>query len=179
MTARFGLLWGSPLLSFVLMVGPAAAAGASPSKAVAQLQDASGKPVGSARFTEHGDAIAVDIRVRGLTPGIHGAHVHMTGRCVAPGFASAGGHWNPMARHHGLKNPGGWHSGDLPNLVVKANGRGNLHFAIAGARLIGGEGALLDADGAALVIHAGQDDMISDPAGNAGGRVACGVIEAR
>ena len=94
------------------------------------------------------------------------------GACDAPGFTTAGGHWNPTMRQHGSMNPNGQHEGDLPNLMIGSNGRGSLGAVIPGATIAG----LLDADGAALVVHAGPDDLMTDPAGNSGARIACGVF---
>lgn len=144
--------------------------------AVAVLANAEAQPVGEARFFQEDDGIRVELSASGLTPGEHGAHIHMTGRCDPPDFKSAGGHWNPAEKQHGLENPRGAHFGDMPNIEVGADGTGTLGYTIAGATLEGGDNPLFDADGAAMVIHAGPDDMKSDPAGNAGGRIACGVI---
>jgi len=151
------------------------AAAAKPG-AIAVLANAEAKPVGEARFFQEEGGIRVELSASGLTPGAHGAHIHMTGRCDAPDFKSAGGHWNPAGKQHGLENPQGAHFGDMPNLDISADGTGKLSYTIAGARIEGGDNPLLDADGAAMVIHSGPDDMKSDPAGNAGGRIACGVI---
>jgi len=156
--------------------GEGNASGASEDGAITVLANAEGIPVGEARFTQKADGILVEIAANGLAPGEHGAHVHMTGRCDPPDFKSAGGHWNPAEHQHGLKNPAGAHMGDLPNLQIGADGKGELSFTIPGAKIHDGANPLLDADGAAMVIHADPDDMMSDPAGNAGGRIACGVI---
>ena len=102
-------------------------------------------------------------------------HIHETGRCDPP-FESAGGHLNPEGKKHGKDNPGGPHAGDLPNLEVPDSGRVKLQLDVKGVSIDGGPGALLDGDGAALVIHDGADDYKTDPAGNAGKRLACGVI---
>ncbi len=142
--------------------------------AVAMLRTASGADAGRATATEVAGGLRVTVDARGLPPGTHGAHIHTTGRCDPPDFASAGGHWNPTARKHGSMNPQGPHEGDLPNLVIDSGGRGTLALTIPGATMAG----LLDADGAALVVHAGPDDMMTDPAGNSGGRIACGVFQA-
>jgi Cu-Zn family superoxide dismutase len=99
-----------------------------------------------------------------MAPGIYGAHIHTTGRCDPPGFESAGGHWNPTARKHGMQNPQGRHAGDLPNLQIGANGVGRLVYSVESATLQGGVHPLLDADGAAIVLHAGADDHRTDPA---------------
>jgi len=158
-------------------VGNKAGAVAAPEPAaVAVLKDATGKEVGEAQFTQDQNGISVEVSAAGLTPGLHGTHVHMTGKCDGPDFKSAGGHWNPTSHQHGLENPQGSHKGDLPNMNVSADGTGSVHFSIPGGVLKGAEGVLLDADGAAIVIHAGPDDMKTDPAGNSGDRIACGVI---
>ena len=142
--------------------------------AIAQLKSPDGTPIGRAVVREVAGGLRVTLDVKGLTPGLHGAHVHTVGRCDAPDFASAGGHWNPTGAQHGSMNPKGMHMGDLPNLMVGADGRGTLGFLIPGGTMDG----LLDADGAALVVHAAPDDLMTDPSGNSGGRVACGVLTA-
>ena len=115
----------------------------------------------------------------GLPHGIHGLHVHAVGRCDPPDFASAGPHWNPAARKHGMNNPAGPHAGDLPNVEVAANGVLGTTVTLPGATLVGGGGAagsLIDADGAALVLHGQADDYVTDPSGNSGPRIACAVL---
>jgi Cu-Zn family superoxide dismutase len=133
---------------------------------------------GTASVTEAADGLHVVVKAQGLTPGLHAVHVHMTGTCTAPDFASAGGHWNPTGRKHGKDNPAGAHMGDMPNMQVGPDGTGGIEYVIAGGTISGGATPLLDADGAAVVIHAQADDNMSDPAGNAGGRIACGVLAA-
>jgi Cu-Zn family superoxide dismutase len=104
-------------------------------------------------------------------------HLHQTGRCDAPDFASAGPHWNPTSHQHGRLNPQGPHLGDLPNLQVAANGSGRIDFVVpVPAGTAAGANPLLDADGTALVIHAAADDLWTDPSGNSGARIACGVL---
>jgi len=122
--------------------------------------------------------IEVRVQAAGLAPGHYGVHLHAAGRCEGPGFESAGPHWNPTGRVHGKLNPGGHHLGDLDNLDVDESGAGRLEFTITGALTTGADG-LLDADGAAVVIHAGPDDYRTDPSGNSGARIACGVLPAR
>lgn len=169
-------------LSLALLATPLLAACATtaetsrPSEAEAVLRDANGATVGHATARQQGSDLFVTVTASNLTPGQHGAHIHMTGDCTPPGFTTAGGHWNPAGTHHGLNNPQGPHKGDLPNLDVGSNGQGTLSFTVPGASLEGEGNALLDADGAAFVIHGGPDDMMSDPAGNSGPRVACGVF---
>ncbi|MDB5696646.1 MAG: superoxide dismutase family protein [Sphingomonas bacterium] len=140
--------------------------------ATAQLLTASGAPAGRAVATEVAGGVRVTLDVRNVPAGTHGAHVHTVGRCDAPGFESAGPHWNPAASKHGTMNPQGPHAGDLPNLLVGNDGRGTLGVTLAGATL----GGMLDGDGGAVVVHATADDLMTDPSGNSGGRIACGVF---
>jgi Cu-Zn family superoxide dismutase len=115
----------------------------------------------------------VAISVRGAAPGRYGIHIHAIGLCEGPGFISAGPHWNPDGRQHGRNNPAGMHHGDLPNIVVGTDGTGQLD-----AELPGTLAQLFDADGASVILHAAADDEVSDPTGNSGARVACGVLRA-
>ncbi len=178
-----------PLLSAfpILAMASACTAGSASSDASghqaaamahAKLLAGDGAARGEASVTEAPDGLHVVVKARGLTPGIHAVHVHTTGRCIAPDFASAGGHWNPTNRQHGSDNPAGKHMGDMPNMQVGADGNGALEYLIPGGTIRDGANPLLDADGAAVVVHAGADDNVSDPAGNAGGRAACGVLSA-
>lgn len=161
------------------VTAPALAAGGA-DHAAAAIVDTTGQTVGFAKFTEDGGGrLHVKVHVRGLTPGEHGIHLHAVGSCELPGFTSAGGHFNPFGRQHGLHNENGHHAGDLPNLVVNPAGIGRLSTITEEATLSAGQGSLFDQDGSAIVVHAGQDDHVSDPAGNSGPRVACGVIESR
>lgn len=148
--------------------------------AAATLVDTSGKPVGTARFTQDlSGPVVVQVDVTGLPPGNHGIHFHSVGSCAASGatpFGGAGAHFNPMSKLHGLENPRGPHAGDLPNLVVAANGTGELRTTTDRLTLTSGPLSVFDADGTALVIHAAPDDQVTDPAGNSGARIACGVI---
>lgn len=143
--------------------------------ATAALIDARGADRGRVDIYRNSAGLRLEIVARGFAAGTYGMHVHAVGRCDAPDFASAGGHWNPTGKQHGRENPQGSHHGDLPNLVIGAGEIGRATVDLVGTRFEG-EGALLDADGAAFVIHAGPDDLRSDPAGNSGARVACGVI---
>ena len=153
-----------------MATGTPVAGGAS---ATAMLATATGAPVGRATATDVAGGVRFTIDAMAMPPGTHGAHVHMVGRCDAPDFASAGGHWNPTAMKHGAMNPQGPHQGDLPNLVIANDGRGTIAATIPGATLA----ALMDADGAAMVVHAQPDDLKTDPSGNSGGRIACGVFQ--
>ncbi len=152
-------------------IGSPVAGGAT---ATATLANASGVNVGRATATDVAGGLRYTIDVKGMPAGTHGVHVHMTGRCDAPDFTTAGGHWNPTAMKHGAMNAQGPHEGDLPNLIVGTDGRGTLGVTIPGGTMA----ALLDADGAAIVVHAAADDLKTDPSGNSGGRIACGVLAA-
>lgn len=152
----------------------------SPQRASAVLTDASGRVVARADLRQASHALAVHVEAAGLAAGTYGMHLHAVGRCEPPTFASAGSHWNPTAHQHGRDNPAGMHLGDLPNLVVGADGRGVIDFQVPSATLSGaGPAALLDADGAAIVVHAQADDYRTDPSGNSGTRIACGIVSAR
>ena len=144
----------------------------------ATLTGASGAAMGNVTFNETPEGVRVVINGRNMPPGVHGAHVHMTGACQAPDFESAGGHWNPLGKMHGRDNPAGPHMGDMPNLIVGNDGSGTLELVIQGATLVGGAESILDADGAAILIHQGPDDYRTDPSGASGARIACGVIAA-
>lgn len=144
-------------------------------EARADLRDAAGRLLATASAVQAGDRLRVRIDAAGLAPGSYGAHIHAVGRCDPPGFDSAGPHWNPTDREHGTQNPRGAHLGDLPNLLVGADGGGSFEVTVSGT-LGGGPRALLDADGAAMVIHAAPDDYRTDPSGNSGARIACGVL---
>ncbi|MDB5712272.1 MAG: superoxide dismutase [Sphingomonas bacterium] len=142
--------------------------------AVATLHTADGGEVGRATATEVAGGLRITIDTHGMPPGTHGAHIHTVGHCDAPDFATAGGHWNPTGMKHGSMNPQGPHEGDMPNLVIGTDGRGAIGATIPGATMAG----LLDADGSAIVVHANQDDLMTDPSGNSGARIACGIFGA-
>lgn len=146
--------------------------------AAAELKDGKGKTVGTATFREAPGGVIVSVQVNGMDPGVHAIHVHAVGKCEGPAFTSAGGHFNPAQKKHGFKSPEGPHAGDMPNMYIAKNGTGRFETLVDDLTLRGGDKSLFDADGSALVIHAGIDDYASDPAGNAGDRIACGVITA-
>lgn len=141
----------------------------------AQLRFANGLPAGTAQLVSNGDTVTLAVLATGLEPGEHGFHLHTTGKCEAPGFTSAGGHLNPEGNEHGSLNPQGKHLGDLPNLVVGASrtASADVELGPVSDSLMD---TLFDADGTAVMIHAEADDYRSDPAGDAGPRVACGVL---
>lgn len=145
-------------------------------RAVAILTDADGNRVGDARMIEREESLFIEASVANLPPGQSGFHLHTFGRCDAPDFKSAGGHLNPDMREHGALNPDGKHLGDLPNLAIGADGSGQINAKIA-SMSTGALAAIFDEDGTAVMIHADPDDYASDPTGNAGARIACGVVE--
>ncbi|HSB72778.1 MAG TPA: superoxide dismutase family protein [Candidatus Methylomirabilis sp.] len=145
-------------------------------QATAELKDAGGKAVGRVRLWESADGVRILARVRELPPGQHGIHLHAIGKCDPPDFSTAGGHFNPAGRQHGLKNPGGPHAGDLPNLDIAADGRGGLDHVTRLVTLAPGPTSLFGPQGTAVVIHANPDDAVTDPSGSSGGRIACGVL---
>jgi len=142
--------------------------------AVAVLKTATGAEVGRAIASETAGGVRIAIDGVNMPPGSHGVHVHTIGRCDGPDFTTAGGHWNPTAMQHGTRNSAGPHAGDLPNLMVGTDGRGSLAMSLPAGTMAG----LLDADGSAFVVHAGPDDLKTDPAGNSGARIACGMFVA-
>ena len=170
----------SALMASLCAIGLAACAtdgdGGRAGAASTELRAPDARPMGLASVTQEAAGLRVRITSNGLPPGTHGAHLHTTGECAAPDFANAGPHWNPTGRLHGRENPQGPHLGDIPNLVVGADGRGLVEYVIPGARLEDNDRRLLDADGAAVVIHATADDYRTDPSGNSGARIACGVL---
>ncbi len=152
-----------------------AGAGAASDRALhahATLLDPAGAEIGWAKLTEDGAGrVHVNVKVDGLSPGLHGIHFHAVGAC-SPDFAAAGGHHNPLGAQHGS------HAGDLPNLVVNESGRGRLNATTDAATLSSSDVGLFDGDGTAVIIHANPDDFVTQPTGNSGDRVACGVVMA-
>lgn len=143
----------------------------------ADLRDPEGRTRARATVEQAGDSLRVRIEAVGMSPGAYGAHLHTVGRCDPPSFTTAGPHWNPTGQMHGKDNPRGMHKGDLPNLMVGADGRGSFEYTIPNASLSGmSPTKLIDEGGAAMVIHAKPDDYRTDPSGNSGGRIACGVL---
>lgn len=153
---------------------PAATVPATPQMATAQLKTADGQDVGMVTATARDRDIMISVNATGMTAGDHGIHVHATGKCDGPKFETAGGHWNPAGAQHGLSNPQGQHHGDMPNLTISGDGTGQLEYTVEGTSIA----EMLDADGAALVVHAKADDQMTDPSGNSGDRIACGVFNA-
>jgi len=153
-----------------------AAGAAEANRGRADIKNTQGKSIGTASLRETSEGMLIAVNVKGLPEGLHAVHIHSVGKCEGPAFASAGGHFNPLGKKHGLKNPDGPHAGDLPNLYVNKDGVGRYEALMETMTLGSGETSVFDSDGSAIVIHATADDNVTDPAGNSGGRIACGVI---
>ncbi|HSJ31630.1 MAG TPA: superoxide dismutase family protein [Longimicrobiales bacterium] len=142
-----------------------------------QLMDSTGQQVGVSHLSQQGDGVEVHIRVSNLEPGSeHGVHFHENGTCEPPTFESAGGHFNPTGMQHGLENPRGPHVGDMPNIRAGEDGVADTTFVKPNTLLRGDSTSLQRSGGISLVVHADPDDMRTDPSGNSGSRIACGVV---
>ncbi len=165
-------------LAMAIIFGMAGCTHAQKDMAHATLKDGAGKVIGHASLTAMAAGVKIDLKVSGLPAGSHAFHIHGTGSCIPPDFKSAGGHFNPANKQHGRNNPAGHHAGDLNNLVVGADGTGSLSVLVPDVSLSTDQpNGLLGVHGTALVLHALADDNVSDPTGNAGSRIACGVIQ--
>lgn len=165
------------LLGFTLLLIWGCGGGdVAPQKAKATLVNAKGQKVGEAQLEETPHGVKITMTVENMPPGVHAFHIHEKGLCNPPDFKSAGGHFNPFGKKHGLKNPQGPHAGDLPNLVVGQDGKETIEIIAPLVTLKPGKNSLFQPGGTSLVIHQGPDDYLSDPAGNAGPRIACGTI---
>lgn len=145
--------------------------------ATAAIRNASGAELGVLRLESAAGGVRFTGQLTGLAPGAHGLHVHTVGSCDAPAFTSAGAHFNPRNTKHGLVNPEGPHAGDMPAIAADANGRAMVQHTTTLISLGNGPNGLFDADGSAIVVHASSDDQVTDPSGNSGARIACGVVE--
>ncbi len=159
----------------VLTLGAITAPVLAADKASAVLKDPQGHEVGKVTLVAVPTGILLDVDLSALPAGDHALHIHGVGKCEPPSFKSAGGHFNPLEEEHGLMNLEGPHAGDMPNIHVPDNGK--LKIEVLNPMVtLSGDNAILDGDGSALVIHAGADDYTTNPSGDAGARIACGVV---
>ncbi len=171
-----GRVLAASALAISLGCAPEPSAPARNTEVDTTLRDLDGSVVGVAVLAETPRGVLLRAKLSNLPPGAHAFHIHETGTCEPP-FQSAGGHFNPHDRQHGFRNPLGHHLGDLPNLEIPASGSHQVEYLVAGTTLDGASASTLrDADGSALIVHRGPDDYESDPAGNAGQRIACGIV---
>ena len=163
------------LTTSVLLVCTTGLASAQSARAV--LKDTGGKTVGDINITQVTDGVLVKLDAKGLPPGEHAFHVHAVGKCEPP-FNSAGGHFNPGNKKHGMMAKEGHHAGDMPNLVVPESGDLTVEVVNTAITLEQNKpNSLYQPNGTAFIVHAAPDDYKTDPTGNAGGRIACGVVE--
>ncbi len=166
------------LAGAVLVAGCQTYPASQPADVGGTLRDGQGAARGEVTLTASSDGPMMRLTLNGLTPGAqHGMHIHTVGRCDGPEFTTAGGHWNPSSRQHGRDNPAGAHGGDLPNLIVGADGVGRVGHRLSQSVSLQSGGTLLDADGAAVIVHAAADDYRTDPTGNSGARLFCAVLQ--
>lgn len=176
MRTRF--LFGLPAVAAALAVAaPAAAAEGGAGQAMAKMLDSKGGEVGSVTLQQMPKGVLLSLDLANLPPGVQAFHIHEVGKCEGPDFKSSGGHFNPTGASHGFASEKGPHAGDLPNIHVPESGTLRVEYYTQMVTLKEGEAnSLLGGDGTSLMIHEGPDDHKTDPAGHAGGRIACGVI---
>ena len=170
------IVWTVCLSAIACGISLAQSAQESKKPLTVELKDAKGQSVGTAMLSSSTTGVRIRLNVKGLEAGEHAIHIHQTPTCTAPDFKSAGAHFNPEGKQHGLQNPNGPHAGDMPNFTVKSDGTSTEVIVAPNVTMGDDPRSIFSNGGTALVIHAKADDMKSDPAGNAGDRIACGVI---